>query len=53
MKIRNKRGVWGAGTELGQKQESEEVQGELGELSFSAWPEQGLNAGLGDARRYH
>ena len=53
MKIRNKRGVWGWGREFGQKQESEKVQGGLGKLSFSAWPEQGLNAGLGDARRYH
>lgn len=53
MKIRNKRGVWGAGTEFEQKQEREEVQGGLGELSFSAWPEQGLNAVLSNARRYH
>lgn len=52
-KIKNKRGVRGRGTELGQKQESEEVQGGLGKPSFSAWPEQGLNAGLGDARSYH
>lgn len=52
-KIKNKRGVQGRGTELGQKQESEEVQGGLGKLSFSAWLEQGLNAGLSDVHSYH
>lgn len=40
------------GQSLG-KNESEEVQGELGELSFSAWPEQGLNAVLSAAHTYH